>query len=175
MTSSHGGERNVIHLHLQGGLCFYDILFNGTTVDMQQPSSGPELRHVIRTAGLKGTVPRIAVLAEMMQADGPLSHGEIAGKLTARGFDQATVYRNLIDLAKAGVLLRIDLGDHVWRFEFRGDQARKREHPHFVCNECGTVSCMPRAKVRISPRPGTAESRIANVSEVLLRGRCEHC
>jgi Fur family transcriptional regulator, ferric uptake regulator len=79
-------------------------------VDAQQVNSGSELRRVIRTAGLKGTMPRIAVLAEIMQAEGPLSHGEIAGKLTVRGFDQATVYRNLIDLAKAGVLSRIDLG-----------------------------------------------------------------
>jgi Fur family ferric uptake transcriptional regulator len=145
-------------------------------LDAQQLNSGSELRRMIRTTGLKGTVSRIAVLAEIMRAEGPLTHGELAEELNARGFDQATVYRNLIDLAKAGVLARIDLGDHVWRFEFRNrGQAPWREHPHFVCNKCGTVSCMLRAKVSISPRPGTAKSGIANVSEVLLRGCCEHC
>jgi hypothetical protein len=39
------------------------------------------------------------------------------------------VYRNLVELSAAGLLLRLDFGDHIWRFEFRGvaNRAQRRK------------------------------------------------
>src|SRR4051812_24845920 len=71
----------------------------------------------LRGAGLRRTGPRVAVLERLEAATAPLSHGEVAAMLTPAGFDRATVYRNLIDLVKKGLVRRADLGDHVWRFE----------------------------------------------------------
>ena len=134
------------------------------------------IRSRIRAAGLRSTAARLAVMQELLAADSPLSHAQVAVRLARRGFDRATIYRNLIELAEAELLLRIELGDHVWRFEARRDEADgPAEHPHFVCVDCGEVACLPSVNVRITPAPGGAGSAIGQVTEVLLKGRCGHC
>ncbi len=136
-----------------------------------------ELRERIRETGLRSTAPRIAVLDRLQRADSPLSHGEITEELMPLGFDRATIYRNLTDLAEAGLVSRVEVGDHVWRFELRQPDATRgeREHPHFVCNDCGTVACLPSVSVNIRPARGAPRSIVAEVNEVVLRGRCEAC
>jgi Fur family transcriptional regulator, ferric uptake regulator len=138
--------------------------------------SAVELKDEIRSAGLRGTAPRIAVLDRLRRAAAPLSHADITKGLVPLGFDRATIYRNLVDLAEAGLVARVDVGDHVWRYEVRGEEEpRDGEHPHFVCNDCGTVACLPSVSVDIRPAPGSARSVVAEVSEVVLKGRCDHC
>ena len=110
------------------------------------------IRARLRAAGMRSTAARRAVLQELTGATSPLTHAQVAERLASRGFDRATIYRNLIELAEAGLLSRIELGDHVWRFELRGtDQAAESEHPHFVCVDCGEVACLPQVNVRITP------------------------
>ena len=142
-------------------------------------SSLIDLRNEIRAAGMRSTAPRISVLERLRRADSPLSHAEITEELLPLGFDRATIYRNLVDLAEAGLVSRVELGDHVWRYEVRGQGQEPREgegeHPHFVCNDCGTVSCLPTVSVDIRPAPGSRRSPVAEVSDVVLKGRCESC
>jgi Fur family ferric uptake transcriptional regulator len=135
-----------------------------------------ELRGEIRATGMRSTAPRIAVLARLRRAAAPMTHAEITAALHPLGFDRATIYRNLVDLTEAGLAARVELGDHVWRYEMRraAHPADAGDHPHFVCNDCGTVSCLPSVKVAIRPAPGK-RSPVASVSEVLLKGRCESC
>ena len=106
-----------------------------------QPShpSVSETRASIRAAGLRGTMPRIAVLSYLQSMTTPLSHAEIFDALEEQGFDRATIYRNLVDLTEVGLLLRTDVGDHVWRYELRrmGQAEQQTEHPHFMCTDCG--------------------------------------
>lgn len=135
-----------------------------------------ELRRRLREAGLRTTLARLAVLAQLDAAAAPLTHAELAEALAPQGFDRATIYRNLIDLTEAGLLLRTELGDHLWRFETRragGEHAS--QHPHFVCVDCGEVSCLADINVDISPSPGSKRSVIGELTEVLLKGRCERC
>ena len=111
----------------------------------------------------------------MIEATSPVTHAEVAETLASKGFDRATIYRNLVELTEAGLLSRIEVGDHVWRFELKGTGKQKREHPHFVCITCGEVSCLPSVSVNITPSPGTKRSSIGKVTEVLLKGRCGNC
>lgn len=135
-----------------------------------------ELRTQIRAAGLRSTSARIAVMQSLEERTTPVTHAELAADLVPRGFDKATVYRNLIDLTEAGLVSRSELGDHVWRFELRREGAEHSgEHPHFLCVDCGEVSCLPAIDVNISPAPGSKSSRIGKVTEILLKGRCERC
>ena len=147
--------------------------------------SAPSLdavRAVVRTAGLRCTPARLAVLEHLVAARGPKTHAEVAAALADRGFDRATIYRNLTELTEAKLLSRMELGDHVWRFELRRPHApggRPGEHPHFVCDSCGEVSCLEGVEVAISPRPRAARAaggrRIGSVREVLLKGQCPAC
>jgi len=153
----------------------------------------PELdvvRAVVRDAGLRCTAARLAVLQHLFQARGPKTHAEVATALADRGFDRATIYRNLTELTEAQLVSRMELGDHVWRFEIRRPQAgrgKKDEHPHFVCTTCGEVSCLEGVDVAITPKPGrarrsggtqagrSAAGAIGSVQEVLLKGQCSQC
>jgi len=139
-------------------------------------SSRDELRERIRGSGLRSTAPRVAVLACLERAAAPMSHAEICEALQAEGFDRATLYRNLVDLADAGLLTRSDLGDHVWRFELRREGAdHESAHPHFTCTSCGEVACLPEVEVRIRGGAGTPRAVRASSVQVQLRGRCDHC
>lgn len=135
-------------------------------------------RDRLRQSGLRSTSARVAVLQLLEQAESPLSHAELADRLVPSGYDRATVYRNLIDMAEAGLLSRAELGDHVWRFELRReghDDEHGAEHPHFVCVECGQVTCMHETRLKLTPPPGTKESHIRKLTEILLRGYCDRC
>ncbi len=139
------------------------------------------IRARIRGAGLRLTAARQSVLEQLMAATSPMTHAQVAEKLAATGFDRATIYRNLVELAEAGILSRIELGDHVWRYELRAESSdAPADHPHFVCVDCGEVSCLPSGSVSIKPAapgkaaPGKAVA-IGQVTQVLLKGHCGHC
>lgn len=85
--------------------------------NLSQAEEVDEIRTLVRNSGLRSTAARITVIQFLRQATSPLTHAEIAEDLTPMGFDKATVYRNLIDLAEAGLVKRTELGDHAWRFE----------------------------------------------------------
>lgn len=141
------------------------------------------VRARIRDAGLRCTAARLAVLEHLTAAAGPRTHAEVWESLADRGFDRATVYRNLTELTEAKLASRVELGDHVWRFEVRraGHHGGTGEHPHFVCTTCGEVSCLEDVTVAIKPRgrPRAATARsdsgIHSVTEILLKGRCGEC
>ncbi|MGE0823597.1 MAG: Fur family transcriptional regulator [Candidatus Binatia bacterium] len=143
----------------------------------QVPSSINQLRSLIRAAGLRSTTPRVAVLQHLQGVATPMSHAEIVEALEDKGFDRATIYRNLIDLTEVGLLLRTDVGDHVWRFEPRreGEGRHPSEHPHFMCTDCGEVACLPGVNVRISPAQGVPRSLTSKQVAVQLKGLCDRC
>src|ERR1700753_1855449 len=91
-----------------------------------------ELRSAVRGKGLRATPSRLAVLDLVRSSDPPMSHGDVADRLASQTWDRATIYRNLTDLAEAGLVRRTDVGDHVWRFEALKGEAEAAAHPHFV-------------------------------------------
>jgi len=145
----------------------------------------------IRAAGLRCTAARLAVLEHLEAVRGPRTHADVSAALASRGFDRATIYRNLTELTEARLLDRVELGDHVWRFEIRrhhdhGAGGKDRGHPHFLCTTCGEVSCLDDVRVAITPtgtptarsprkRDADRRSAIGTVTEVLLKGRCGDC
>lgn len=139
-------------------------------------SSRHALRQTIRKVGLRGTSPRIAVLQLLENATMPLSHTEVCDALMEQGFDKATLYRNLTDLTEAGLLSRLDVGDHVWRFELRHrEQGQAGNHPHFVCIVCGNVYCLPGVRVRITPKSQFQYALNTGAVIIQFRGSCDQC
>lgn len=131
---------------------------------------------MIRAAGLRVTQPRLAVLQVLSQQTAPLSHADLIEALAGQGFDRVTLYRNLNDLADAGIVARTELGDHVWRFELRaGEDAHSALHPHFTCTDCGSVSCLPDDVVRINKSGRLPKAVREQTVEVSLRGVCDRC
>ena len=130
-----------------------------------------DFRDLLVSRGIRVTEQRLALLDAIARVTSPISHPELTERMEGSGLDRATVYRNLLTLAEVGVLVRTQLGDNVWRFELprvtTSDHAR---HPHFVCNECGSVKCLPSNAVKLR-----GDATGGEVAEVQLRGRCTSC
>lgn len=135
-----------------------------------------ELRQSLRTAGLRVTTARVAVLRMLSDRSAPSSHPEVFAELQAEGWDRATLYRNLVDLTDAGLLRRVDLGDHVWRYELAGKaHADDAEHPHFLCTSCGDVACLDAVEVRL-PGQGSIPGAVRTGRvQIQFRGLCDRC
>ena len=141
-------------------------------------SSLSEIRASIRSAGLRSTMPRIAVLSYLQSVTTPLSHAEIFDALEEQGFDRATIYRNLVDLTEAGLLVRTDVGDHVWRFELRrtGQGEQQTEHSTLHVHRLWRSGMPSRDDVSVS-QPATTVPRSVRAQqvEVQLKGLCDRC
>lgn len=136
----------------------------------------PSLKRMLRERGLRATLQRMAVLKELAAAGGPVSHGQVADRLAASGFDRATIYRNLISLTDCGLVSRSDLGDHTWRFELVGDKGHDASaHPHFVCDSCGSIKCMPEGSVQVRAPRRAPEAVRRRRFTVRLSGLCDSC
>jgi Fur family ferric uptake transcriptional regulator len=133
-----------------------------------------EIRELLRSRQLRATPARIAVMQALREAQAPVTHADLAEQLVPAGFDKATVFRNLSDLTDEGLLLRTELGDHVWRFELANLQhPDQNKHPHFVCWSCGRVQCLEPLELTAGSKRRTQE--IGEVSEILLKGECQTC
>jgi len=135
-----------------------------------------ELKAQLRDLGLRATASRLAVLGRLHDVARPLSHAELMETLTDQGWDPATVYRILSDLTDAGMLRRMDLGDHIWRFELLDAcRAVRDDHAHFLCTDCGEVTCLPEVELRTTS--GKALPAALRGAEMHLRvtGRCNSC
>lgn len=133
-----------------------------------------QTRELLSNHGLRTTAARLAVMHWLQRASSPATHADIAASLVPLGFDKATVLRNLTDLVEAGLVTRKELGDHVWRFELRDDSHSEGcEHPHFICVDCGSVTCLHKFEM---PKPAMKSiAEIGRVTEVLIRGHCLLC
>lgn len=132
-----------------------------------------EARKMLKDAGLRSTPARISVINALKRSTKPQTHAELSDQLVPMGFDKATVFRNLTDLSEAELVLRTELGDHVWRFELRDPTHDRSSHPHFVCVDCGSVSCIVEMAL---PSPTVRRTlNIARISEVLVKGHCGIC
>ena len=130
-----------------------------------------DLRQLLVDKGIRVTQQRMAILRELAKLRIPTSHPELTDRLAGPGLDRATIYRNLLSLTEAGLLIRTQLGDNVWRFELPNTKSTEHgAHPHFVCNDCGEVACLPRSAVAL--RAAAVRNEVA---EIQLRGRCAAC
>lgn len=140
----------------------------------KEPTQTERLQQQIRDVGLRCTAARLAVLEELTKAESPLTHAEVAERLSGQGLDKATVFRNLVDLVDAQILSRTELGDHVWRFEIRSQDPHAGEHhPHFICLDCGGVTCL--SELDFDKRSQQAASRVGDIKEILIKGICLDC
>ena len=110
----------------------------------------------------------------MSQAERPLSHAEVVERVGGDDapWDRATVYRNLVALVEVG-LLRVASHSHgVTRYELIAGET-DQGHPHFVCEDCGIVSCLPPADFEL-PRIAKWNKALRG-AKLQLVGRCPEC
>jgi len=144
---------------------------------MHDHDARQEMRSRLRSLGLRATSSRLSVLVGLHDHDGPMSHLELMDHLGEGQLERATVYRILSDLAEAGLLRRMDLGDKVWRYELLDPCCRTiaDDHAHFLCLACKSITCLPELELR--PVGGGSLPAELRGAELHLRvtGRCGAC
>ena len=135
--------------------------------------SRDEAKQRIREAGLRATAPRVAVLRLLNATDRPLSHTEVVHAIGSHDWDQATLYRNLVKLVDVELARVASKVGGVARYEARSKSDGPHLHPHFSCRTCGSVECLPQAK--LSGRVDHRWNQSLETSELQLIGECPDC
>ena len=128
---------------------------------------------VIRTAGLRVTEPRRAVLIAL--GDRPHASADDVFQAVIEGVPGTSlqsVYNALSDFADAGIVRRIEPAGRPGLFELRVAD----NHHHLICTECGAVVDIDCA-VGATPclTPSDAQGYAISVAEVTFWGVCPAC
>lgn len=113
------------------------VLTNATQLRYSEAMEKEALLQIIRSHQLRLTKTRQGLLDLFLVMHTPLSVSHILSELASRGLlvNKTTVYRELEQLEKVGIVRGLSLGDRKQYFEL----ASRDHHHHFVCIECDEV------------------------------------
>ena len=133
-----------------------------------------EVRELLRSSGLRATAPRVSVIQVLADADTPLSHTEVVERLGDMDFDPTTVYRNLVKLHEEGLAPVVSRLEGIDRYALASGDGDGHQHPHFVCEDCGRVACLPTEVTAMKAKAGPWAASIKSAT-IQLRGECPDC
>ena len=136
--------------------------------------SKDDIRVMLTEYDLRGTAPRLAVVTVLDRATKPLSHSEVLNVLGEIDWDPATIFRNLIKLREAGVALVVSRIDGIDRYILKTKQNDMHHHPHFSCDDCGELTCLPGDVTTAAGLEGPWIQAVQRAS-VQFRGQCPNC
>jgi Fur family ferric uptake transcriptional regulator len=128
-------------------------------------------------AGFRRGGARARVLDLLGTQPCALSAYEIEARLRedGRAVARASVYRILDELDRLGLVLRLDVGQGIARYEPHRAGAEHHHH-HMVCDGCGEV--IPFADAELEETIGRVAQRVTfDVAEheIVLHGACAAC
>ncbi|MAA79909.1 MAG: hypothetical protein CL916_11685 [Deltaproteobacteria bacterium] len=133
-----------------------------------------EIRSLLKDYKLRATSTRMAVLNVLIHVKRPLSHSEMVQELKDTCSDQATIYRTLIKFVDVGLIRVASNVNGMARYEVLNEENDPQHiHPHFVCKECGIVSCLP--KIKIISAVDEQWREILRAAELQFLGLCPTC
>jgi len=102
----------------------------------ETPSSVDEVLELVHARGGRATPSRRTLLELLFDADDHLSAEELAEAVQLRvpNVHLSTIYRNLEDLQRLGVIVHTHLGHGPATY-----QLASLAHAHLICSECGTT------------------------------------
>ena len=133
-----------------------------------------EARQLLRDSGLRATAPRLAVVGVLARSASPLSHSEVRERLGTTDWDPATIYRNLVKLRDAGIAPVVSRAEGIDRYALSTTEGDGHRHPHFYCQDCGRIACLPAALTESMALDGPWAASIQQAM-VQLRGECPDC
>ncbi|MDQ5962217.1 MAG: Fur family transcriptional regulator, ferric uptake regulator [Patescibacteria group bacterium] len=134
-----------------------------------------QLTAVIKSAGLRLTDHRLAILATLARVKQPVTVYELVDTLRKKeNIDQATVYRNLTSLHEAGLLRRLDFNHGHAHYELETGEASHQ----LVCNSCETVEKIEGISIDSAVQKMLKRSKKfknATTHSIEIYGVCKHC
>ena len=147
---------------------------NEEHAEPQARETAQETRALLKSHGLRVTRSRIAVLELLIQAERPLSCAEVTGRLGADLCDPATVYRSLIKFVEVNLIAVVSRIDGVAHYQRVMPNQEAHSHPHFICDDCGEIACLP-ATFNSSFVVDDHWALAIQQAQVQLRGECPDC
>ena len=140
-----------------------------------------EARALLRGAGLAATRVRLACLAAVLSARGPVTRRAIAREIPGGRADRVTLYRTLRTLEASGLARREVGGADGETWCPAPCEHGHRDcpgHMHFECVRCGRMSCVRVEPARVTRALGAAFAAGGlAVASVRVRGTgvCPSC
>jgi Fe2+ or Zn2+ uptake regulation protein len=128
---------------------------------------------LVRSHGGRSTPTRRLVLEVLFSSDDHLSAEDLAAAVEARAPDVhlSTIYRNLEELERLGVVVHTHLGHGPATY-----QLASLAHAHLICEECGTQIEAPDALFRSLARQAKADLGFTiDPHHFAVFGRCAAC
>lgn len=129
------------------------------------------IKRALADSGLRSTPQRYAVMAFLMEQAGHPTAAEIfeaVNRVDPRS-SRATIYNNLRDLVKAGLVREVAMEGRAARFDAKG-----MRHYHFICDHCGNVEDVDWYNVPL-PAAASFGKRVLRECELIFRGLCARC
>lgn len=129
------------------------------------------IKSSLASSGLRSTPQRYAVMAFLLEQAGHPTAAEIfeaVNRVDPRS-SRATIYNNLRDLVRAGLVREVAMEGRAARFDAKGSR-----HHHFICDRCGAIEDMDWYE---APRPAASSlgKRVLRECELIFRGLCAKC
>jgi Fur family ferric uptake transcriptional regulator len=137
--------------------------------------SGDAVIGMLRGCRLSVTASRRRILEMFLDKDSALSHHDIEAG-TSGSFDRVTVYRTLQTFLEKGLIHSVPSSDNVVRYALCKDACEEGhhhdDHVHFVCDACGTTTCIDEVSI-----PSIRLPRGYRVRQIgmVVNGTCGRC
>jgi Fur family transcriptional regulator, ferric uptake regulator len=128
---------------------------------------------LVRAHGGRSTSSRRVLLEVLFEAEGHLNAEELAEAVQVRAPDVhiSTIYRNLEELERLGVIVHSHLGHGPATFELAWPT-----HAHFICEVCGTMIEAPDQLFRGLAKTAKAKLGFSiDPRHFAILGRCSSC
>ncbi len=131
--------------------------------------------YILRKSQMSITDSRKMILDIFLQSGNALAHHDIEDR-TGEKYDRVTVYRTLQSFMEKGIIHTIPTTDNSVKYALCRDECEEGHHHdnhvHFICETCGTTTCMEEIHVPLINLPrGYKASQISMV----VNGVCKNC
>jgi Fur family ferric uptake transcriptional regulator len=132
----------------------------------------PTATDLLRSADLRLTEPRAAILNVLLETDAPLTQEQIAERIGTAAPNKTTIYRTLVCLVEKGLVHKAFLEERTWHFELAHHCGKHQCHPHFTCSTCQQTQCLPEVPMPLVELP---EGYTMQRQQVRVEGICSNC
>ena len=131
------------------------------------------LTEELRARGLRRTPQREMVLAALHELGGHASVEETYQHVHQKSdsVEKSTVYRALELLRELGIVIEVDIGDNILRYEL----AAHGPHGHLVCTKCGRNETFDLAELGLVACKLMQRSGFMVDEHQVFRGLCRAC
>ncbi|TCO10735.1 Fur family transcriptional regulator [Natronoflexus pectinivorans] len=132
-----------------------------------------DINSLLKSKKLNVTEVRQQIVYALMQPGTALSQKEIEEWLIERisTVDRVTLYRNIKTLMQKKLIHQIAVGPNSVKYKLAGKH-KSAEHPHFQCELCNRLVCMPHIKVDAEHLP---HGFVMKSTKLIIEGVCASC